>query len=338
MQKTIFFSAFIALMALCGCQSTKTPLVVLDEGQLAIVEELSLDAELIAALEGKPLYQFSPEELNVYLGFLQKDEPDLRKRVARIGRKNLGQPYELYLLGEFPYETYDPQPLYCLEKSDCVVFAEHTYAMALSHDWPTFFAMLQRIRYINGEISVVSRNHYTELDWDQNNSWLVKDISAELAGEATASYTTKFNKARFLKNRYKLDTDIEPVKLKIDYVPFDKVADVLDGLNSGDFVNVIRGKEEGGGAWAGHVGLIYRDEEGTVNFLHSTRPQVKEQPLLDYIAQNEAKLEQRKAEGKSFLKGFKFLRLEENPIENLKAIDGPDAPILFPPALSHIDK
>ncbi len=86
----------------------------------------------LAKLENKPLYEFSEAEVGAYLGQLQATEPSLRKRIVKLARKNLGQPYDLYLLGEMPFETYDPQPIYCLTKSDCVVFAEHTYAMALT--------------------------------------------------------------------------------------------------------------------------------------------------------------------------------------------------------------
>ena len=86
-------------------------------------------------------------------------EPDLRKRILHLARKNIGQPYELYLLGEMPFEPYDPQPIYCLGKSDCLVFTEHTYAMALSHNWPSFMRMLQRIRYRDGHLGVATRNH-----------------------------------------------------------------------------------------------------------------------------------------------------------------------------------
>jgi len=78
---------------------------------------------------------------------VRRAEPDLRKRIATIGRRNIGQPYKLNLLGEFPYELHDTLPMYSLSASDCLVFAEHTYAMALSSSWEEFFWTLQRIRY-----------------------------------------------------------------------------------------------------------------------------------------------------------------------------------------------
>src|SRR6476620_922622 len=117
----------------------------------AACKHLGLNAGEIAKLIDKPLYKCSEAEVDQYLKFLSATEPDLRKRIVHLARKNIGQPYELFLLGEMPFEPYDPQPIYCLGKSDCLVFSEHTYAMALSHDWPGFMRLLQRIRYRDGQ-------------------------------------------------------------------------------------------------------------------------------------------------------------------------------------------
>jgi hypothetical protein len=284
----------------------------------------------MAILEAKPLFQMTEEEVGKYIAFVHRDEPNLGDRVVRIGRKNLTQPYELYLLGEFPFETYDPQPLYCIEKSDCVVFSEHSYAMALSKDWPSFFTMLQRIRYKDGQIGVLTRNHYTEADWDQNNSWLVKDISEELAGDDVKYYDQTVRRTSFFKNRYHLDVEIPNEKVTVSYVPYDVVPTVLSELRNGDFVNVIVGRSDGA-LWATHVGLIAIADDGEVNFLHSTPPMVKEQTLLSYIDNSVASMEKKKAEDKAYLWGFKFLRLQDDALENLKKIDGPGAPVIQAP-------
>ena len=133
---------------------------------------LNIEDIYLKKMLAKPLYKFSEKELDIYLGYLQFIEPDLRNRVQHLAIKFLTQPYKIFLLGEFPVELYDPDPLFSIKKSDCLVFSEHIYAMALSYDWESFFAMLQRIRYKHGEISIITRNHYTEYDWNKNNNWL----------------------------------------------------------------------------------------------------------------------------------------------------------------------
>src|SRR5438445_790046 len=176
MRLAILLAALVTSSAGCAARPRVAPAPVQPtSAQIQAGAQVGVRTDELTTLINKPLYRMKPEEIDRYLAYLSASEPDLRARIGVLGRKNIGQPYELYLLGEFPYETADSQPLFSLEKSDCVVFAEHTYAMALSKSWSEFFWMLQRIRYKDGVIGVTTRNHYTEVDWDAQNAWLVKD-------------------------------------------------------------------------------------------------------------------------------------------------------------------
>jgi len=157
----------------------------------------------------------------VYLAHLQATEPDLRKRIVHLARKNIGQPYDIYLLGEMPFETYDPQPIYCLTKSDCLVFTEHVYAMALTRDWTGFIRLLQRIRYRDGYLGVATRNHYTEADWNVSNRWLVRDLTTELAGAKAVPFASKIDRSKFLLGRYGLKADFPVEDFRDTYIPLD---------------------------------------------------------------------------------------------------------------------
>lgn len=319
--------------------------VALTQKQLRLCEKLGIDSELLTALVNKPLYEFTESEVDVYLRYLSAFEPKLPDRIKHLARKNIGQPYEIYLLGEMPFEHYDPQPLYCLTKSDCLVYTEHTYAMALSSNWESFMRTLQRIRYADGKIGVATRNHYTEADWNINNAWLVRDITPELARQRGVKFKQTIDRAKFLRGRYKLETKI-PVEERVDvYLPFEAIDQAKGRLKDGDFVNIVRGTppkpgseddkktptgqmEEifGGSAWVGHTGLIVIADDGTVNLIHSAQPSVREEPIDEYIAKATENLAERDAAGKARLLGFKFLRLQNDPLANLRKIDGADAP------------
>lgn len=288
-----------------------------------------------AAVAPKPLYQYTEAEVGAYLGPLQAKEPDLRKRIVHLARMNLGQPYELYLLGEAPYETYDPQPIYCLGKSDCLVFAEHMYAMALSRNWSEFMQVLQRIRYTDGRIGVASRNHYTELDWNSSNRWLVHEITGELAGNRAVKFTERIDRSKFLLGRYKLKTTFPVVEHHDAYLPYADIARAASQLRDGDFVNVVRGVVKpgapinetfGGSAWVGHTGLIAHGPDGTLHIIHSAEPMVREETMESFIARETAHNAERDAAGKARLLGFKFLRLNDDPLAKLREIDGAAAP------------
>ena len=303
--------------------------------QTAACKRLGFDKSEIVKLVDKPLYKFTEPQVDQYLQFLSATEPDLRKRIVHLARKNIGQPYELYLLGELPFESYDPQPIYCLGKSDCLVFTEHTYAMALSRNWAGFMRMLQRIRYRDGQLGVATRNHYTEADWNISNRWLAEDITARLAGDSAVKFKETIDRSKFLKNRYGLTVSIPIEKHGDIYLPYEQIERAKSRLQDGDFVNIVRGTVKkgapqneifGGSAFVGHVGLIAHGANGDVHLIHSSEPKVREEPIDAYIARSTRDLAAKDAAGKARLVGFKFLRLRDDPLKNLRQIDGPDAP------------
>ncbi len=255
------------------------------------------------ALADRPLYTFSEAEVDAYLRSLVENEPDPVRRILHLARKNIGQPYDIYLLGEYPYELYDPQPLYCLSRSDCVTFAEHMTAMGLASDWPTFFANLQRLRYKDGRIGMLTRNHFTEADWNRNNDFLFEDMTTKLGdGSVWVPLTSTIRRAKFFA-KHGIGQNIPDEAFKGSYLPRERVGEILGELRDADLVNIIRG--DSASQWAGHVGLIAQGPDGTVNFLHSARPAVREQPLLEYLA------------GDKRCVGIKILRLRDDPVRRM---------------------
>src|SRR3954469_4309215 len=214
--------------------------------QAAACKRLKLNEAEIAKLIDKPLYKCTEAEVDKYLKFLSATEPDLRKRIVHLARKNIGQPYEIYLLGEMPFEPYDPQPIYCLTKSDCLVFTEHTYAMALTDNWPAFMRMLQRIRYRDGQLGVAMRNHYTEPDWNISSRRLVEDVTRNLAGDSAVTFRETIDRSKFLKSRYGLTVSIPIEKHKDEYLPYEQIDRAKNQLKDGDFVNIVRATKNGG--------------------------------------------------------------------------------------------
>jgi len=232
----------------------------------------------------RPLYTFSEEELGQYLPIARQAEPDLARRVVALGRQNIGQPYDIYLLGEFPFERYDPDPIYCLTRSDCVTFCEHTYAMALSSDWWEFLRTLQRIRYRDGIIGMVTRNHETLADWNHHNAFLFEDLTTKLGqGKASVPLKSVWRPSRFFA-QFGIGQDVPDVPIDDAYIPRENLPSVLGELRDADFINIIRG--DANSQWAGHTGLVAIAPDGTVDFLHSAKPAVREQPLAEYVENN----------------------------------------------------
>ena len=256
-------------------------------------------ARSIKRLKVAPLYSFNEKDVDAYLKFLADDQADPIERVMHLARKNIGQPYEIFLLGEGPYEVFDPDPMYCLDKSDCVTFVEHTYAMALSRDWPSFFRTLQRLRYKDGKVGMVTRNHESVADWNVNNAWLFEEITPRLGdGKAATPMHMVWKPARFFA-QYGIGQDMADVPISSTYIPREKVASILSELKDGDVAQVVRGnaKEQ----YVVHFGLVASGTDGTVNMIHSAEPAVREQGILDYLEKNPKTI------------GFKFLRARPQP-------------------------
>ncbi len=307
------------LLLISGCEKALPELL---PEQKAAADTLGIPAERLRELLAKPLYEFSETDVDIYLPYLQYTVPGLQERIKHLARKNLGQPYEIYLLGEHPAEIYDPQPLYILDKSDCVVFCEHMIAMALADDWQSFFAILQRIRYKDGQISYAARNHYGEYDWLSSNEWLVDNITADLAPEYQEFDTAHVNKTRFFGKRgvpYAMPED----SLVWNYVPIEVMPGILSQLRTGDIVNVVRGYKHN--RWIGHFGFVMVDGD-SVYFLHSTPPEVIQQPFLEVLDKLQASnMEKKKAnliaeEKNKEIKAFNESHEEQLPYEPLETL------------------
>jgi hypothetical protein len=261
---------------------------------MPFLANVMLAAALTAAAEPKQIYQMSPQEAGAFIAEVRRAEPELRKRIAAIGRRNIGQPYKLNLLGEFPYELHDTLPMYSLSASDCLVFAEHTYAMALSSSWEEFFWTLQRIRYKDGVIGVASRNHYMEVDWNINNQWLLSDASSG------ASYAMRVDRAQLLRVQHHVQRDIPVQDTLESYLPVERALQEFSTLDEGDMVEVVSVRK--GQHMVTHVGLVVLDAQGGRRFLHSSAPEVREEPFEAFIARTQAR-------ANNGLAGFKFMRL-----------------------------
>ncbi|MBK8913481.1 MAG: DUF1460 domain-containing protein [Phycisphaerales bacterium] len=255
----------------------------------------------------RPLHELSEKEFAAHLAALAERQPDVRQRVVELARGTLGQPYEIYLLGEFPYELYDPDPIYNLARSDCLTFVEHCYAAALSSDFMSYLRALQRIRYKDGVIGMLTRNHFTEADWNPNNAFLLTDVTAALAPDSEPAHVplTQVTRRAAFFAKFRIGEDIPDQELVDTYIPSANVPRIADALREADMIQIVRGSEAS--QWVGHTGFFVRGADGAAHFLHSANPQVREEPLTEYLAKDARSV------------GIKVLRLKDDPAAAMAA-------------------
>ncbi|KTD40164.1 N-acetylmuramoyl-L-alanine amidase-like domain-containing protein [Legionella parisiensis] len=103
-------------------------------------------------------------------------------RIDWISSQFLGLPYILGSLGEGATARYDQFPRYRVDGFDCETYVDTVLSLAVANSLASFQQCIDKIRYKNGAVSYLYRNHFTGLDWNQNNqrSGILKDITLSI--------------------------------------------------------------------------------------------------------------------------------------------------------------
>ena len=94
---------------------------------------------------------------------------DMENKLDFISAQFLGKKYQLGALGEGPDAQFDQEPRYRMDSFDCDTFVTTVLALALALDKTGFQQCLAKIRYKEGRVDFLSRNHFVSLDWNPNN-------------------------------------------------------------------------------------------------------------------------------------------------------------------------
>lgn len=100
-------------------------------------------------------------------------------RIDWISSQFLGVRYLLGSLGEGSTARYDQFPKYRVDAFDCDTYVNTVLSLAVANSLTSFQQCINNIRYKNGTVSYLQRNHFTGLDWNQNNqrSGILEDIT-----------------------------------------------------------------------------------------------------------------------------------------------------------------
>ena len=235
----------------------------------------------------------------------------------------LKKPYLSNPLGEGKEAYFIAKPLFRLDGFDCLSYVETSLAMALAKTPEAFYRLIRLLRYKNGNISYLERNHFLSLDWNRNNRALIRDLTDTfkdtegrmLAVEATASIDKRawfwhktendlilprsVNKHARLAQLKKMTYFFKPTEVTIRYLAltilFDAKANpnqkCFDHIPSGAIIEIIRPNWElkdkiGTNLHVSHLGLAFRKNlNAPLMFRHASSAQgrVVEVRLLDYL-------------------------------------------------------
>lgn len=107
---------------------------------------------------------------------------DMSARIDSISAKFIGKKYRLGALGEGIDAHYDQRPQYRADAFDCDTYVTTVLALALADNTNGFKQCLRKVRYKDGKVSFLKRNHFMSLDWNPNNQkqGFIKDITMNI--------------------------------------------------------------------------------------------------------------------------------------------------------------
>ncbi|MBQ2017786.1 MAG: DUF1460 domain-containing protein [Alphaproteobacteria bacterium] len=190
-----------------------------------------------------------------------------------LGHDFLGAPYVESPLGEA--SAPDSDPLIRFDAFDCTTFVETVLANGDQ-------GQLNQIRYKNGEIGFLNRNHFIESDWLLNNSERVENVSRYYAN--TAIRNVIIDKKAWLKKVHGIDSDFESVEINLEYIPYEHTENIV--IYKPMIVLFITDNPEihdkiGTDLAVTHMGIVSPD--GILRHASSEQKMVVDVPFTEYI-------------------------------------------------------
>ncbi|CDZ75747.1 hypothetical protein BN59_00005 [Legionella massiliensis] len=137
----------------------------------------SLEAEV------SPIQQQTDAVITKLYQTLDNNPPtNMPNRLDAISSEFIGKVYLLGALGEGPDALYDQEPRYRMDAFDCDTYVTTVLALALAKNQQGFKQCLSKVRYKDGQVDFISRNHFMSLDWNPNNQQqnFIQDITESI--------------------------------------------------------------------------------------------------------------------------------------------------------------
>lgn len=193
--------------------------------------------------------------------------------VGTAGQSFLGARYISSPLGEGV--APDDDPLIRYDAFDCTTFVETVLADG-------DLKKLNKIRYKNGEIDFLNRNHFIESDWLMNNADLVQNVSNKYG--KTSVRNVRIDKTSWLKKVHNIDAEYDVIDVDLEYLPYTNVKTI--NVNKVMIVLFVADKTKnrdiiGTDLAVYHMGLLLPN--GVFRHASSTKKMVTDVEFNEYI-------------------------------------------------------
>ncbi len=202
---------------------------------------------------------------------LRGGDGGLEGRLERLSAALLGRPYQAHPLIGGPDRT--ERPVTTLAGFDCVTYVETVWALATCAGAEDYAATLMALRYEQGRVEWIARNHYTS-DWIARNG--ARGALRPVLAERTVAEPGP--------RRLDCLADYPPHEREMRYLPVERVGELPAAVRSGDLVGFVSTRP---GLDTYHVGLLVRGEVVRVRHAARSAGVVTDEPLAAFLARNE---------------------------------------------------
>lgn len=248
---------------------------------------------------------------------LHRPVHSLHNRLDAFSKMFIGLPYgKGGPLGEGPEGKYDQDPLYRFDTFDCTTYVETIMALALSNDVEEFEKKLNLIRYKNGIVDYMTRNHFTDLQWIPENihNGLLNEINEDVVSfteiklaqalinfsgwilshkieQIVVPFATTSEKEKLLQE-LKAEAPHYPSQMaSVPYISIDLILDrpeIINRIPSGSLVNFVRPNWDltqvaGTHQNISHQGFLFKVNNLLYLRHASTTGKVEQVPFIDYL-------------------------------------------------------
>ncbi|WZU00280.1 DUF1460 domain-containing protein [Erysipelothrix sp. D19-032] len=205
-----------------------------------------------------------------------KDKTDAEK-IEIVSGYFLDTPYVANrLVGS---NTQPEELVIALNELDCFTFLDYIETFKRSKNEEDFVNQLKTVRYINGNVEYLSRKHFYS-DWYSENQILATDLLTQPEfSEFVQTDTVELNQGA--KGVYIPGLDVR--ERDINYVPRDKVSNVLPLLKTGDYIGIRKNIV---GLDVTHTGIVIEKQDGVyMRHASSSKSALKvvDQKITDYL-------------------------------------------------------
>lgn len=142
------------------------------------------------AIDAKAIEQQADSSINrLYQTLNSMPKCSMPERINWFSKHFLATKYVLGALGEGDNAAYDQFPRYRIDGFDCDTYVNTVIALSLANSVQSFQRCINLMRYKDGKVDYLYRNHFTSVDWNINNQkrGVLMDITRKIHNQKNES-------------------------------------------------------------------------------------------------------------------------------------------------------